>query len=628
MGLRKVILSTAGTAIAGILLLFGVARAGGAGSHDHGHGHGHGVDAVRITVWDERFEVFAEHPPAVAGIPSEFVVHLTRLTDGAPRTAGSLTFRGEPEESGGIIEETAPAPARPGIYEVKLTFPASGMWTVTLLFSSPSGRERIVLSGIRVFGTSGEAADFSVPGDLEGIPFLKEQQWTIPLLTAQAVRRGKDDAEELSIPVSAIYGNDEPGVFVQLDGETFEERRLVLGGREGLYAKVTSGIEPDERVVTQGVAEVRRAARHGSEGHDLGAHDIHISMSDNDIDRYDIEMRTATHGQVHTEIMLPGEIALNGRRTAQIVARIPGMIGEINVELGDEVRAGQVVAVLISRELADAKAEYLAAIQREELASAGFAREERLRADRITSEQEFIESRHGYIETQILARSARQKLVAMGLSEEQINNLHGEPDRLLTRFEIRSPFAGSIIERNAQNGEVVAGNTSLFRVADLRTVWLDLHASGRDLGVVCKGQSLTLDDPAEVRGLRGIIEYVHPIVDAHSRTVLVRATLPNPDGILRPGRFVSARVAVDQMDAPVVVPHEAIQYLDDESILFVRQGDEFIVRMVELGGSTVDRIAVLSGLSPGERVASRNSFLLKSEIEKRTAGEVGHGHAH
>ena len=629
MGLRVLLLLIVGFT-APEALLSGVAWGG---THDHEGGHGHGGNAIRITMWDERFEVFAEHPPIVAGAPTEFVVHLTRLADGAPRTDGPLTFRCE-QERGAVFEQTAAAPARPGIYEAELNYPAAGMWAVTLVFPTGAGQERLALPPIRVHRGAGEAADAAIPASPEGISFLKEQQWPIPMLTEPAMPRAIAGEGALTIPTSAIVpGTDDPSVIVQLDGETFEERHPVLGKSDGAYVKVTSGIDPGERVVTQGLTEVLRAADSGAGDHEHGDHDhgdheTYVAMSEANLSRYAIELVSAAPGPVRSEIELPGEIELNGHRTAQIVARIPGMVGELRVALGDEVRAGQVVAILISRELADAKADYLAAMQREELAAAGFEREERLRVDRISSEQEFIEARHAYSEARIRTRSARQKLVAMGLSEEQIRDLPAEPDGSLTRFEIRAPFAGSIIARNVQRGEVVAEDTAIFKVADLCTVWLDLHVPDRELRRICTGQCVTLLKPAEVRGLRGKVEYVHPIVDGRSRTVLVRVTLSNSEGLLRPGQFVTACVAAEEVTVPVVVPREAIQYLNDEPVVFVREEGEFVARAVVLGGSTANRVAVTSGLSPGEQVATRNSFLLKSEVEKRSAGDIGHGHPH
>ena len=87
--------------------------AGSDGGHEEHEGHAHGENAIRITQWDDRYEVFAEHPPIVAGEPTEFVVHLTRLADGAPRTGGPLTFHCE-STKGAILEHTAASPARAG----------------------------------------------------------------------------------------------------------------------------------------------------------------------------------------------------------------------------------------------------------------------------------------------------------------------------------------------------------------------------------------------------------------------------------------------------------------------------------------------------------------------------------
>jgi len=199
----------------------------------------------------------------------EFVVHLTRLADGTPRTGGPLTFLCD-QEGAAVFEQTAAAPARPGIYEAELTYPAAGIWGVTLVFPTDAGQERIVLPPVRVHRGAGEAAAAEIPVSPEGISFLKEQQWPIPMLTVPAAPRVINGARVLTIPASAMRpGTDEPSVFVQLDGETFEERHPVLGKSDGVYVTVTSGIDPGERVVTQGLVEVLRAANSAAGGHDL-----------------------------------------------------------------------------------------------------------------------------------------------------------------------------------------------------------------------------------------------------------------------------------------------------------------------------------------------------------------------
>jgi cobalt-zinc-cadmium efflux system membrane fusion protein len=128
--------------------------------------------------------------------------------------------------------------------------------------------------------------------------------------------------------------------------------------------------------------------------------------------------------------------------------------------------------------------------------------------------------------------------------------------------------------------------------------------------------------------MRGSIEYIHPMVDERTRTVTARLSLPNPKGNLRPGTFVTATVATDPREATVAVNRRAVQYLGDAPVVFVYDGASFEARHVTLGRSDDERVEVLEGLRAGERHATDGSFRLKAEVEKRTAGDVGHGHAH
>jgi cobalt-zinc-cadmium efflux system membrane fusion protein len=118
------------------------------------------------------------------------------------------------------------------------------------------------------------------------------------------------------------------------------------------------------------------------------------------------------------------------------------------------------------------------------------------------------------------------------------------------------------------------------------------------------------------------------MVDEQTRTVMARVSLPNPEGDLRPGTFVTATVATDAREATVAIDRRAVQYLGDAPVVFVHDGTSFTARHVALGRSDDERVEVMEGLQAGERLATEGSFRLKAEIEKRAAGDVGHGHAH
>ena len=175
-----------------------------------------------------------------------------------------------------------------------------------------------------------------------------------------------------------------------------------------------------------------------------------------------------------------------------IVSRIPGIVQEIRKNLGDPVRAGEVMAVIDSRELADAKATYLAARERFSLAETTLAREKDLWEKKISPEQDYLTAKQAMAEARIELQVATQKLRALGFSEASVQQLAGRPNAPLTRYEVVAPLAGTVIEKHIAVGELLKDDTEAFVVADLSTVWVDLNVPPNDLPLVRKGQRVTV----------------------------------------------------------------------------------------------------------------------------------------
>ena len=190
----------------------------------------------------------------------------------------------------------------------------------------------------------------------------------------------------------------------------------------------------------------------------------------------------------------------------------------------------------------------------------------------------------------------------------------------LARYELRATFDGVVVDKHVVPGEVVDRDTTTFIIADLATVWIDISVYQQDLGSVRPGRPVRITAGDDITDAQTTIDYVSPIVDQATRTAMARAVVPNPDGLWRPGLFVTAHV-LDPRDAAIVVPRTALQQHEGRPVLFVAAGDGFEPRPVTVGliGRTTAEIA--AGLSPGERYAATNSFLVKAELEK-AAGEA------
>jgi cobalt-zinc-cadmium efflux system membrane fusion protein len=172
-------------------------------------------------------------------------------------------------------------------------------------------------------------------------------------------------------------------------------------------------------------------------------------------------------------------------------------------------------------------------------------------------------------------------------------------------------------------GEAVAADHTLFVIADLSSVWVEASIAARDLGAVRQGQTAVIRSADLGREANGRISYLGAVVGRETRTAVARVVIPNADGRWRPGLFVTVRLVRESSTVPVAVLAEAIQTFRDWQVVFVRYGDWFEARPLELGRSDGLWVEVLQGLSPGVQYATTNSFAIKAEI-----GKLGATHDH
>ncbi len=365
---------------------------------------------------------------------------------------------------------------------------------------------------------------------------------------------------------------------------------------------------------------------HGGEEHGGEEHDEEVvKLSPAELKEFGIELETAAAGSLDQYAELPGEIVLNADRLAHVVPKVAGMVREVRKSLGDSVKDEELMAIIESRELADAKAAYLAAAEREKLAKANFEREEGLWQKKVTSEQEFLDARQVLAEASIAKNSAEQQLHALGFSDSYLHELPGQPDATYTRYEIRAPFAGTIIEKHLTLGENVNADAAVFTIADLSSVWVDLNVYQKDLPKIRKGQSVRIEIGHGIPSVTGEIAWIGPLVGEATRTAKARVVLPNPDGTRRPGLFVTARVAVAKTAAGIIVPKSALQTFEDRMVIFVQDEDGFEPRPVETGRKNATHVEILSGLVEGQTYVSAGAFTLKAQLSK---GAFGDGHNH
>jgi cobalt-zinc-cadmium efflux system membrane fusion protein len=346
-----------------------------------------------------------------------------------------------------------------------------------------------------------------------------------------------------------------------------------------------------------------------------------VKLTEEQVTEAHIDVASVEPGVLARRIIVPGAIIPDSNRIARVAVKLSGTVAELRKNLGDAVLKDEVLAVLESREVADAKSDYLAARLTQELQQELFDRDKVLWDKRVSTEQQFLRSRNLAAQARMRLNIARQKLFALGLAETEIAALPDEPEPLLRRQEVRSPISGQVVERKVDLGTAVGRDnleTELFVIVDLDRVWVEMAVSPSDLPAVKVGQPVSITTRAVPEKAEGKVAFISPLVDRDSRSARVVTNIANGEGVWRPGSFTAA-IAIGEQPVAVAVPVSAIQSISNEKVVFVRAPEGFEKRPVTLGRSD-DRLAeVVAGLQPGETIAVSNTFLLKAELLKSSA---------
>lgn len=193
-----------------------------------------------------------------------------------------------------------------------------------------------------------------------------------------------------------------------------------------------------------------------------------------------------------------------------------------------------------------------------------------------------------------------------------------ESNESLQSYSLNSPLTGVVTMRNANPGEQ-SGDKTLFTVADLSTVWVELSLFPRDVAKVQVGQAVRVKSADAGLSGNGKLVYVAPFGSSSNQTLTARVLLDNAARKWAPGLYVSADVTLAESSVPLAIRTEAVQTINEASVVFVRDADGFKPRPVRLGRSDGETTEVIDGLKVGETYATANSFVLKAELGK---GEV------
>lgn len=340
-----------------------------------------------------------------------------------------------------------------------------------------------------------------------------------------------------------------------------------------------------------------------------------VELSDAQIKGAGISTPVSGPARIRSVFQLAGEVRFNEDRTAHIVPRLAGVVESVTANLGQQVKKGQVLAVIASAEVSELRSALLSAQRRQALAQVTYEREKKLWLEKISAQQDYLQAQQAYREAEIETQNARQKLAAIGASASSGSGLN--------RYELRAPFDGAIVEKHIALGESVKEDANVFTISDLSTVWAEIIVPAKDLGTVRVGAPATVKATSMDSVATGKVAYVGSLLGEQTRTAKARVTLANPNNAWRPGLFVNVELTADERDAAVAVLSDAIQAVDGRSTVFVKVEGGFIPQAVTIGRSDRKYTEILAGLKAGISYAASGSFVVKAEQGK---GSAEHAH--
>ena len=319
------------------------------------------------------------------------------------------------------------------------------------------------------------------------------------------------------------------------------------------------------------------------------------------------------------DLSLPGKVQYSEDRYAKVSSPLVGRVVEVRAKLGDKVAAGQVLLSLESADLGAAYSDFVKAESDFQLSKRNYELAKDLYETKAMSKKDLVQAENDFLKAQAEFRRTRERLLALRVPAEELDKPRTE--RLITsRFDLKSPLAGTVVERNVTVGQMVGADPTqvLYTIADLNELQVVAEVYERDLSRVSKGVAVTVTVEAYPdETFSGTIVYVGDVVDPTTRTIKVRCNVTNRDLKLKPEMFARVRLRVGSSRPVLALPKEAVIEVGGQAYVFVQAADgRYVRRPVVTGTMSGDTIQIREGLQSGERVVVKGALLLKGEMEK------------
>ncbi len=327
------------------------------------------------------------------------------------------------------------------------------------------------------------------------------------------------------------------------------------------------------------------------------------------------------------EHVTEGKVAIDEDRSTPVFSPYAGRVTKLLVKPGDGVVKGQPLFTIEAADAVQAQNDYITAMTAMNKAKSalGLAEIQDKRArdlfegkavplkDYQQSQANLIQAQNDMRSSQTALEASRNKLRIFGLSEDDIETFRRQ-GRINPEITISAPIAGTVVQRKIGPGQYVSAGASdpVYVIGDLSTVWLTAFMRETDAAAVTLGQEITfgvLAFPGRTMSAR--LNYVATAIDPATRRLLVRATIDNRDGQLKPEMFANVTIFSPSDHPAVGVPKTALIYEADQVRVWVAHEDKSIeLRQIKPGLTNGDLVEVLGNLKPGEMIVTKGSLFI------------------
>jgi membrane fusion protein, heavy metal efflux system len=328
-------------------------------------------------------------------------------------------------------------------------------------------------------------------------------------------------------------------------------------------------------------------------------------------------------GPIAGNMAVPAKLLPNQDLEAQVGSLVQGRVRQVFANVGDYVKEGQELMHIEGLEVGEIKSNFIKAKAQLKFVEANYERQKTLLEQNVGSQKAFLEAQAEYNKALADFNAEDKSIHSIGLADDDL--LKFVEDASLQKNDhsggvlpIKSPIAGTVVERNVVIGQFVEASTTAFRIVNTSTLWADGQVYEQDVPKLSGKPEVTLTVTAFPDGeFHGKLIYVSPVVDERTRTITIRASIPNHSGQLKPQMFGELHVPTGGRARGLIIPSEAIQKEHVITYVFVATNDTtFEQRVVSLGATFDSMVEVTNGITPGERVVTKGSFQLKSELLK------------